>query len=176
MAPHVPERLSWLVDLLEVGPDDRLLEIGCGRGVAVDLVCARLAGGHVTGLDRSAKAIDAAAERNADWVAAGRAAFHCGPAMALGTFEAGSFDTVFAMNVNLFWVQESAEELALVRRALAPGGVVHLAWEAPGAAKAASIERAVSRALADHGFTSTTSRSPTNPALLCLTGTVGVRP
>lgn len=173
MAPHVPDRLSWLVDLLDVGPADRLLEIGCGRGVAVDLVCARLDRGQITGLDRSAKAIEAAEERNAAWVAAGRAVFHCEPATALGTFDAGSFDTVFAMNVNLFWVQDGPEELALIRRALAPGGAVHLAWEAPGAAKAASIEQTVSRALADQGFTSSTVRSPTNPALLCLSGSVG---
>lgn len=173
MSPHVPDRLRWLVDLIDVGPDDRLLEIGCGRGVAVDLVCARLHGGQITGLDRSAKAIEAAEERNAAWVAAGRAVFHCGPATAVGTFGAGSFDTVLAMNVNLFWVQENPEELALIRRALAPGGVVHLAWEAPGAGKAASIEQAVSRALEDHGFTSATVRSPKNPALLCLSGSVG---
>lgn len=173
MAPHVPERLSWLVDLLDVGPGDRLLEIGCGRGVAVDLVCARLEGGQITGLDRSATAIDAAEERNAAWVAAGRAAFVCGPATVLDSFDAGSFDTVFAMNVNLFWVQESPEELTLVRRALAPGGAVHLAWEAPGTAKADSIEHAVARALEDQAFSVSARRAPTNPALLCLTGAVG---
>lgn len=176
MATHVPDRLRWLVDLIDVGPDDRLLEIGCGRGDAVDLVCARLNGGQITGLDRSAKAIEAAEERNAAWVAAGKASFRCGPATAVGGFGAGSFDTVFAMNVNLFWVQPDPEELAQVRRVLAPRGTVHLAWEAPGAAKAASIEQAVSRALEDHGFSPTTIQSPTNPALLCLTGTVGARP
>jgi ubiquinone/menaquinone biosynthesis C-methylase UbiE len=169
----IPERLGWLVDLLEVGPNDRLLEIGCGRGVAIDLVCARLGDGQITGLDRSAKAIEAAQERNAHWVEAGRADFHHGPATALGDVAEGSIDTVFAMNVNLFWVQSNPEELGLVRRALAPGGTVHLAWEAPGAAKAGSIEQTVSRALADHGFSSTTVRSPTNPALLCLSGRVG---
>lgn len=176
MSPHVPDRLHWLVDRLDVGPDDRLLEIGCGRGVAVDLVCARLDRGQITGLDRSAKAIEAAEERNAAWVAAGKASFRCGPATAVGELDAASVDTVFAMNVNLFWVQENPEELALIRRALAPGGVVHLAWEAPSTAKAASIERAVSRALDEHGFTSATVLSPENPALLCLTGSVGARP
>lgn len=35
------------------------------------------------------------------------------------------------------------------------------------------LEGTVSRAVADHGFTSSAVRSPTDPALLCLTGSVG---
>ena len=35
MAKETPERLIWAVDLLAVEPADRLLEIGCGPGVAV---------------------------------------------------------------------------------------------------------------------------------------------
>src|ERR671935_1623129 len=42
MAGKASERFVWAVETLEVRPADRLLEVGCGHGVAVSLVCERL--------------------------------------------------------------------------------------------------------------------------------------
>jgi trans-aconitate methyltransferase len=60
-------------------PDDQLLEIGCGPGVAVSLVCERLAGGRIVAVDRSPTAIERAARRNAEHVASGRAVLRAAP-------------------------------------------------------------------------------------------------
>jgi SAM-dependent methyltransferase len=166
----VPARIAWLVDLLAVERGQRLLELGCGRGVAVDLVCERLGGGHVVGLDRSATAIAAARARNRDWLASGVCSFVEGPVTALDTLDLGRFDSVFAMNVNLFWVRPAATELRLLRRSLAPGGRLHLGWEATQ--RADEIVDRAGAALADEGFDATVVRSETDPALVCLTAGV----
>src|SRR5918992_1541675 len=64
MAGKASERFVWAVDTLEVCPADRLLEVGCGHGVAVSLVCERLTTGTITAIDRSPKMIEMATRRN----------------------------------------------------------------------------------------------------------------
>src|SRR5438067_8349809 len=73
MAGKASERFVWAVDTLEVRPADRLLEVGCGHGVAVSLVCERLTTGTITAIHRSPKMIEMARRRNREHVDAGRA-------------------------------------------------------------------------------------------------------
>lgn len=53
-------RLIEIANALPLRPGMRVLEIGCGPGVLARLIAARLGEGHVVGIDRSAKAIEAA--------------------------------------------------------------------------------------------------------------------
>ncbi|WP_051705164.1 MULTISPECIES: SAM-dependent methyltransferase [unclassified Streptomyces] len=152
----VPRRLAWAVDLLAPGPGDRVLEIGCGRGVAAGLLCARLTSGTVTAVDRSVTAVEAARRRNREAVETGRAAFHV-LSLEDADFAAGSFDRVLAVNVNLFWTRRADPELAALRRWLAPGGLLCLCWEPPDG-RAGEIAGKAERAVAAHGFETTTVR------------------
>jgi cyclopropane fatty-acyl-phospholipid synthase-like methyltransferase len=132
MAQKISERLSWAVDQLKIAGNDRLLEIGCGRGVAVSLICPLLTSGTITAIDRSAVAIEAARQRNEVHIAAGKAAFSHA---ALEDLEepARSFDKIFAINVNLFWL-DATRGLDVVRSLLAPDGTLFLFYEPPSLA------------------------------------------
>jgi ubiquinone/menaquinone biosynthesis C-methylase UbiE len=125
----VTERLRSVVEQLDIRPDDRVLEIGCGHGVAATLVCQLLESGHLTAVDRSAKMIEAAQRRNAVFVEAGRAEFLVA---ALEELELGQrrFDKIFAVRVGLFHREpERAHELA--GKWLAPGGAVSAFFDSP---------------------------------------------
>ena len=124
------DRLRAIVDGLGLRPGDRVLEIGCGHGVAATLVCERLgAGGAYTAVDRSPKMIAAAAQRNAAHVEAGRAEFLV---MALEALDLGErrFDVIFAARVGLFH-REPERARALAQRWLAPRGRLVTEYDAP---------------------------------------------
>ncbi|MBI5104178.1 MAG: methyltransferase domain-containing protein [Solirubrobacterales bacterium] len=124
------ERLRAIVEQLDLAPGDRVLEIGCGHGVAATYICERLTGGgHLTAVDRSRKMIAAARTRNAEHVAAGRAAFLVAELEALDLPDQ-RFDKVLAVRVGLFH-REPARARALVEPYLAPGGVLHAVFDAP---------------------------------------------
>ena len=60
MAKEISPRLAEIVDALPLKPGLRVLEIGCGPGVAARAVVERIGSGHVLAIDRSAKAIQQA--------------------------------------------------------------------------------------------------------------------
>lgn len=163
-----PERLRWAVDLIAVAPDDEVLEIGCGTGVAAALVCARLIGGHVTAIDRSATAIRRATTHSREHVASGRAEFRHLELADL-TVPERPFDKAFAVNVNLFWLRPAAVELGVLRNVLAPDGFLHLVYETPREARAGQVLPAVTAALDNAGFRVHVT-SGTSPRLVCISG------
>src|SRR5215510_4085983 len=102
MATKPSERFVWAVDTLAPDPADRVLEVGCGHGVAVSLVCERLTSGQITAIDRSPKMIELATRRNREHMAARKAVLRTS---ALESADLGDerFDKVFAFNVAPFW-------------------------------------------------------------------------
>ena len=122
------DRLARIVERLDVREGERVLEIGCGHGVAATLLCER--GARLTAIDRSAKMIAAAARRNARWVQAGRAEFLVA---ALEDADLGGrrFDAILAVRVGLFH-REPERARALAERWLAPGGRIEAFYDTPG--------------------------------------------
>jgi ubiquinone/menaquinone biosynthesis C-methylase UbiE len=127
VASGASARLRWAVDVLGVAPDDRVLEVGCGHGVAVSLVCERLDRGRITAIDRSPKMIETATRRN--HAHAGKARFIAAP-LERADLGDETYDKVFAVHVAA--LHEPSEALDVVRRRLVPGGRLYLFSQAPG--------------------------------------------
>jgi SAM-dependent methyltransferase len=176
----VPEHVRWAVETLGAGPDDQLLEIGCGPGVAVSLICQRLVGGRIVAIDRSATAISRATRRNAQHLAAGKAVLQTvaleelKPSDVLGERE--RFDKIFAMNVNLFWVRSPATDLELIKRLLGPGGTLYLFYgygrrPRPGKASenASRVPGILTGHLTQRGFAVEVKRGP---GVVCVVATL----
>ena len=123
------ERLRRVVGQLAIRPGDRVLEIGCGQGVAATMVCQLLSTGTLTAIDRSVRMVEAATRRNASYVASGRAEFLIA---SLEDVNLGDrrFDLVFAVRVGLFH-REPGRARALLEPWLAPGARVMSFFDVP---------------------------------------------
>ncbi len=126
---EIPPRIRWAVDLMEVRPDDQVLEIGCGPGAGAEAICERLETGRLFAIDRSESGVDRTRRRNQKHVDAGRLTVR---QIDLATLRVPvkRLTKVFAFNVNLFWVRDCADEVALLHERVVPGGAVYLFYEA----------------------------------------------
>jgi SAM-dependent methyltransferase len=114
------ERSRWAVGLLGLGPGDRLLEVGCGPGVAIAAAAAR--GAHVVGVDRSPVMIDQARHRNRRAVRHGQVELHVAPVEQMADVGA-PFDAALAVNTVGFW-SDPVAALAAIGERLRPGGTL----------------------------------------------------
>lgn len=107
-----------VADLLELEPDDELLDIGCGWGGFLVEHGSRVR--YVAGLDRSDEKVRLARERLAERIAGGTAEVVLGDAGAL-PWEDGRFSAVACIDAFQFF-PDPVGALAEMRRVLRPGG------------------------------------------------------
>lgn len=157
MPATAPERIAWTVASLRPRRSDRILEIGCGSGVAAALLLPKLTSGKLVALDRSATACAATRRRLEPWLRSGHAIV-ARESLASFRVAGASFDQAFAINVNLFWREPSAE-LAALRRLLRPGGRLTLVFEPPSPTQLIEIAEAAETHLRRAGFERLTTRT-----------------
>ena len=150
MTERVAERFRWAVETLDPAPSERLLEIGCGQGVAVSLISRALSTGTIVAIDRSRAMIGQAARRNREHVAAGRAAFRA-VELKDASFGNQRFDKVFAINVRLFRA-DAAKEGEVLRHALTPRGALYLFQQHPSANRTRAATDELKTGLERNGF------------------------
>jgi len=125
--PSNIRRNLWTLDLLEIEPDDHVLEIGCGPGIALQACAQRLRSGRVVGVDHSPTMLVQARRRNLKAIAQNRVALrHKG---LTGLSEApGSFTKIYSVNVVQFFSDRSAS-LRRMHDLTAPGGMVATTYQ-----------------------------------------------
>lgn len=131
-------RNRWAVGLLDVQPTERVIELGCGPGVAVAALAARATRGLVVGVDHSPVMIGQARRRNGAAIRAGRVRLLQTPVELLSTTD-GPFDAALAVNTVGMW-PDPAARLGEIARLLRPGGRMALVSQprCPGATAATS--------------------------------------
>src|SRR5688500_18147482 len=147
----IPPRIRWAVELMDVQPNDQVLEIGCGPGAGAELICSKLESGKLFAIDRSESGVDRTKRRNQKYVDAGRLVVR---QIDLATLRVPvkRLTKVFAFNVNLFWVRNCDDEVALLHERVVPGGAVYLFYEANRSELVPNIVKKTSDALARAGF------------------------
>jgi ubiquinone/menaquinone biosynthesis C-methylase UbiE len=133
-------RNRWAVQLLDVQPNDRVIELGCGPGVALAALASRAIRGLVVGVDHSQVMICQAHRRNRAAVKAGRVRLIHAPVESLAIND-GQFDAALAVNTVGMWPEPTAR-LRELARLLRPSGRIALVSQPrrPDATAATSAE------------------------------------
>lgn len=112
------------VELLNVEPDDHILEIGFGSGTAIAKAAAHLTSGLIAGVDVSDVMVQQARRRNRQFIKDGRVEITLGSVLELPHPDS-LFNKVFAVNNFHIWPDQYAA-LREIRRVLKVCGMLLL--------------------------------------------------
>ncbi|MGL4490036.1 MAG: class I SAM-dependent methyltransferase [Rhizobiaceae bacterium] len=126
MSSDVSSRIADFVEALPLRGGMRVLEIGCGPGVAAREVLRRIGEGYVLAIDRSEKAIELAIKGSAVEIETGRLAYRCVSAEQFERLPGEyRFDLAFALRVGALDGRHPGLEgqvLQKLKSALKPNG------------------------------------------------------
>jgi ubiquinone/menaquinone biosynthesis C-methylase UbiE len=127
MAVGHRRQTEWALAFLDVQPTDRVLDIGCGTGMATMLAAGMATEGLVAAVDHSPEMVLEARRRNGEAVRAGRVRVQQGNVSAL-PFGDGTFDKIIGIETFYFW-PDSLTALRELQRVASPGGLLVLEME-----------------------------------------------
>ena len=120
LRPSDRARARWAVSLLELQPQDRVLDVGCGPGYSTGIIARQVTRGLVVGVDRSELMAAMAQRRLRSYLHTRRVMLVCADAQDLPRFDV-TFDKV--ASIDAFGIEEDpSATLGLVRARMTPGG------------------------------------------------------
>jgi SAM-dependent methyltransferase len=126
MAAETTEANRVAVQLLDLRPTDRVLEVGFGHGATIAHLASAVPQGHVAGVDVSEEMLSLASGRNRARITKGMVELRLASAKDL-PYPDGCFDKVLCVHTLYFW-REPERALAEIRRVLKSTGRLVLAW------------------------------------------------
>lgn len=118
--------IQWVIYLLEIQPDDNVLEVGFGPGVSIEILATRVPDGGVVGIDASEEMVEQAKARNAKAIESGLVQLQQGVVEAL-PFADHTFDKALAINSMQVW-SDAMVGLREMWRVMKAGGKMALAF------------------------------------------------
>ena len=124
LAAENKELNTWAVQMLQIQPQERILEIGFGPGVAITEMVRITDSCEITGIDSSKIMVERARNLNKEAIRSGQVDLIYGSSDDLSGL-AGNYDKVIAINNVMYWNNPSLT-LQGVARLLKQGGLICL--------------------------------------------------
>jgi len=116
----------WVSDLLQIAPNDNLLEVGFGPGVITERLTKLAPAGRVAGVDQSVEMVEQARARNINAIQKGEVDLKWGSVENL-PFGDNSFDKALAINSMQVW-PDAVIGLQEIQRVLKSSGRIALGF------------------------------------------------
>lgn len=111
---------DWGLGHVQIEPDYKILDVGCGGGRTLSKLAEVVTQGKVYGVDYSAESVAASKRTNARWIGMERVEVRDGSVSHL-PFEDGLFDLVTAVETH-FWWPDLSTGVREIHRVLKTGG------------------------------------------------------
>lgn len=154
---------EWVIHLLNVQPNDKVLEVGFGPGVGIEMLAAKVTTGSVVGVDSSKEMVEQARSRNAKAIESGSVQLQYGSAEAL-PFADDIFDKVLTINSMQVWT-DVMMGLREIRRVIKVGGLIAFGFTTASGQPSAGLTEMLKAA----GFTKETNLVETDRGFCILT-------
>ena len=116
----------WVSDLLQIAPNDGVLEVGFGPGVVTERLTKLAPAGRVAGIDHSIEMVELARARNITTIQKGGVDLQWGSVESL-PFGDSTFDKALAINSMHVW-PDAIVGLREIRRVMKSGGRIALGF------------------------------------------------